>query len=124
MTLMRNTHSTTDTSDVFPSCILSVDVEDWFHLIGAGLNYQFRVSPGGNEVWEQLPARVESNARWILDTLDRHNTRVTFFVLGWVAEHHPELVREIHRRGHEIGSHSYWHKVVAAQTPAEFRSDV
>jgi len=124
MTLMMNTHSTTDTSDVSQSCILSVDVEDWFHLIGAGLDYQFRVSLGGNEVWERLPARVESNVCWILDTLDRHNTRATFFVLGWVAEHHPELVREIHRRGHEVGSHSYWHKVVKAQTPAEFREDV
>lgn len=105
-------------------CILTIDVEDWFHLIGAGLDYQFRVLPGGTEVWDRLPSRVVDNTRWILDLLDRYQVKATFFVLGWVAERYPHLVREIHKKGHEIGSHSYWHKVVTAQTPTEFRDDL
>lgn len=106
-----------------PLCLLSVDVEDWFHLIGAGLDYQFRVSPGGNEVWDTFSSRVDLNTRWILDTLDRFGFKATFFVLGWVAQKHPEIVREIHQRGHEIASHSYWHKVIQFQTPEQFRAD-
>jgi polysaccharide deacetylase family protein (PEP-CTERM system associated) len=106
-----------------PLCLLSVDVEDWFHLIGAGLDYQFRVSPGTPEVWDDLSPRVESNTRWILDTLDRFDTKATFFILGWVAKKHPEIVREIHRRGHEVASHSYWHKVIQSQTQEQFRAD-
>lgn len=48
-----------------PICILTIDVEDWFHLIGAGLDYQFRVPPGGIDVWDELPCRVVDNARWM-----------------------------------------------------------
>lgn len=104
--------------------MLSVDVEDWFHLVGAGLDYQFRGSPGDNSAWEHYIPRVEENTRWILDLLDRHGVKATFFVLGWVAEHHPSLVREIHTRGHEIASHSYWHKVLRVQDHRTFREDV
>ena len=107
-----------------PVCMLSVDVEDWFHLLGAGLDYQFRVPPGGTEVWDRLPGRVVDNTHWILDMLDRYQVKGTFFILGWVAERYPDLVRDIHQRGHEVGSHSYWHKVLTVQTPAEFRSDL
>jgi polysaccharide deacetylase family protein (PEP-CTERM system associated) len=107
-----------------PICILSIDVEDWFHLIGAGLDYQFRMKLGGPEIWDRLPGRVVVNTHWILDLLDRYHVKATFFILGWVAERYPDLVQEIHRRGHEIASHSYWHKVVKAQKPAEFRSDL
>lgn len=105
-------------------CMLSIDVEDWFHLVGAGLDYQFRVSPGGADGWDSFPGRVTANTQWVLDLLDQSQTRATFFILGWVAERYPALVREIQHRGHEIGSHSYWHKVIQAQTPAQFRDDV
>lgn len=107
-----------------PICILSIDVEDWYHLIGVGLNYQFRETPGGNEVWDGLPSRVVDNTNWILDLLDHHQVKATFFILGWVAERHSNLIMEIHKRGHEIASHSYWHKVVTIQTPSEFRNDL
>jgi polysaccharide deacetylase family protein (PEP-CTERM system associated) len=105
-------------------CILSIDVEDWFHLIGAGLDYQFRISPGGPEVWSNFIERVIPNTHWILDLLDHYEMKATFFILGWVAESHPSLIREIHKRGHEIASHSYWHKLITMQTPSEFRSDL
>jgi polysaccharide deacetylase family protein (PEP-CTERM system associated) len=56
--------------------------------------------------------------------LDRHGVKGTFFVLGWVAGRHPQLVRDIHGAGHEIGSHGYWHRPVYDQSPEEFRSDL
>ncbi len=107
-----------------PVCILSIDVEDWFHLIGAGLDYQFKQAPGGCDTWDRFPPRVEENTRWILDTLDQRQVKATFFVLGWVAERYPKLVAEIHQRGHEVASHSYWHKLVPSQTPDQFRADL
>jgi len=57
-------------------------------------------------------------------TLDEAGVRATFFVLGWVAERHPGLVRDIQAAGHEIGCHSFWHRLVYRQTPAEFREDL
>jgi polysaccharide deacetylase family protein (PEP-CTERM system associated) len=104
--------------------LLTVDVEDWFHLVGAGANYQFWRSPGGVETWDRYPSRVVDNTRWILDLLEERNLKATFFVMGWVAEQSPELVRDICSRGHEIASHGYWHKLVTSQSEAEFRDDL
>ena len=103
--------------------ILSIDVEDWFHIVGAGADYQFRSQMGGVDSWGSFPPRIEISTHWILDTLDRHHTKATFFILGWIAERHPQLVREIHDRGHEIASHGYWHKLVYIQSPNEFLDD-
>jgi len=58
-----------------------------------------------------------------LDLLDRHQVKATFFVLGWIAERHPALIREIKRRGHEIGCHSYRHPVIFEMDEAAFRED-
>jgi polysaccharide deacetylase family protein (PEP-CTERM system associated) len=107
-----------------PSCLLSIDVEDWFHLIGAGLDYQFIGQTGGVESWGKYSSRVEQNTNWILDKLDEHEVKGTFFILGWVAERFPGLVAEISKRGHEVGSHSYWHKLIPSQTPDQFRTDL
>ena len=74
--------------------------------------------------WGHYPSRVVSNTRRLLDLLARHGVRATFFVLGWVAERFPHLVREIDAAGHEIGSHSYWHRLIYQQTPDEFRADL
>ena len=60
----------------------------------------------------------------LLDLFDRHQVKGTFFVLGWVAQQRPDLVREIHRRGHEVGSHSYWHRLIYTLSPSEFREDL
>lgn len=106
------------------SCLLSVDVEDWFHLIGVGLDYQFNKPTGGIDSWENREQRVDYTTRWILDLFDEFEVRSTFFILGWVAERYPELVLEIHNRGHEIASHSHWHRLVYQLTPDEFRADL
>jgi polysaccharide deacetylase family protein (PEP-CTERM system associated) len=74
--------------------------------------------------WADCESRVETPTRRILDLLDRYDTRATFFVLGWVAERHPELVREIDRRGHELASHGYNHRLLYDQTPSEVRADL
>lgn len=95
---------------------LTVDVEDYFHaeaLAGA-------VS---RKEWDSLESRVERNTRRVLEVLDRHQVRATFFILGWVAHRYAGLVREIQTAGHELGCHSYWHRLVYRLTPAEFRED-
>jgi polysaccharide deacetylase family protein (PEP-CTERM system associated) len=94
----------------------SVDVEDWFQ-VAAFDRCIARAS------WDTLPRRVDRNVREILALLDARRAHGTFFVLGWVAERHPDLVREIAAGGHEIASHGYGHQRVSAMTPAEFRSD-
>jgi polysaccharide deacetylase family protein (PEP-CTERM system associated) len=96
---------------------LTVDVEDYYQVSA----FEKCVDRGS---WGAFESRVAASTRTILDTLDRAAVRATFFVLGWVADHHPELVREIHRAGHEVGCHSYWHRLVYRQTPAEFRGDL
>jgi polysaccharide deacetylase family protein (PEP-CTERM system associated) len=70
-----------------------------------------------------LPSRVEPATNRILDLLDAHSTKATFFVLGWVAERHPGLVRRIAEAGHEVACHSYAHQLVYELTPDEFRKD-
>ncbi len=96
---------------------LSIDVEEHFQAHA----YEQASADAG---WDALPSRVVSNTRRILALLAEHDTRATFFVLGWVAERHPALVREIVAAGHEVGTHSYAHRLVYRQTPAEFRDDL
>jgi len=84
---------------------LTVDVEEWFHLCGVE-------GPVAYERWDELPSRVVSNTRDLLELLDRCGARATFFVLGWVAARYPSLVEQIARAGHEIGSHGHLHRRV------------
>jgi polysaccharide deacetylase family protein (PEP-CTERM system associated) len=95
---------------------LSVDVEDYFHA--EAITGQI-----GRHNWDTMPSRVVENTNRVLDLLGEHDVRATFFVLGWVAEHFPHLVREIHSRGHEIACHSYWHRLIYELTSEEFRED-
>jgi polysaccharide deacetylase family protein (PEP-CTERM system associated) len=95
----------------------TVDVEDYYQVSA----FERHIDRGS---WHEYESRVAPNTRRILRLLDEHNVRGTFFILGWVAEKHPELVAEIDRRGHEIASHSYWHRLVYQQTPEEFRRDL
>ena len=74
--------------------------------------------------WDTLESRVERNTMRIAEILSARSTKATFFVLGWVAERHPQLVKELAQGGHEIASHGYGHELVSNQTPAEFRQDV
>jgi polysaccharide deacetylase family protein (PEP-CTERM system associated) len=95
---------------------MSIDVEDYFHV--AALSDSIP-----RDTWNGMDARVDLSTRRLLDLLDEADTRATFFTLGWVAERHPELVREIHRRGHEVACHGYSHKLVYEQSPEEFREE-
>ncbi len=97
--------------------ILTIDVEEWFH----GHNYLDQAPP---DTWQGRESRVVGNTERCLDLLARHRVTGTFFVLGWTAERHPELVRRIADAGHEIACHSYAHPVVHRLTAAEFRADL
>jgi polysaccharide deacetylase family protein (PEP-CTERM system associated) len=74
--------------------------------------------------WDEYESRVVANTHRLLDLFDATGTTSTFFVLGWVAERHPSLVRDIVGRGHEIASHGYHHQLAYMLTPQQFREDV
>jgi polysaccharide deacetylase family protein (PEP-CTERM system associated) len=96
---------------------MSVDVEDYFHVsVFDGIVPRAR--------WAGMESRVCANTDRLLDIFDEHDVRSTFFVLGWVADRHPDLVARIAARGHEIASHGYAHRLVYDQTPSAFREDV
>ena len=97
--------------------VLTFDVEEHFQVAAFW-------SAARRGQWDQLSSRVERNTRKISDLLLEHSTRATFFVLGWVAERHPDLVKDLAQQGHEIASHGYGHELVSTQTPAQFREDV
>jgi polysaccharide deacetylase family protein (PEP-CTERM system associated) len=96
---------------------MSVDVEDYFQVSA----FDRVVSRAG---WDGFESRVVSNTQRVLDLFERAGVRSTFFVLGWVAERFPALVREIAVAGHEIASHGYHHQLLYTLTPAQFREDV
>jgi len=96
--------------------VLTIDVEDYFHV--AALSKSIK-----QEDWDTISPRVTNNIIRLLDMFDEKNVKSTFFVLGWVAERFPELIREIDCRGHEIASHGYSHQLVYTQTPAIFASE-
>jgi polysaccharide deacetylase family protein (PEP-CTERM system associated) len=94
--------------------ILSVDVEEYFHPTEIALEARR---------WSSMTSRVEAQTRHVLDLMAEHGVRATFFVLGWVAERQPQLIQQIADAGHEIGCHSYAHRLVYALNPDEFRRD-
>jgi polysaccharide deacetylase family protein (PEP-CTERM system associated) len=96
---------------------LSVDVEDYFQVSA----FDGAISRGS---WDQLESRVCANTDRLLDVFEQLGVRGTFFVLGWVAERFPALVRRIAEQGHEIASHGYGHRLVYDLTPDQFREDV
>lgn len=96
---------------------MSIDVEDYFQVSAFD-----DVVPRAD--WPRLPSRVRPNTLRLLDLLEARGVRATFFVLGWVADRDPQLVRDIAARGHEIASHGYAHRLVYHQTPSEFRDDI
>lgn len=95
---------------------LSFDIEDWFHLVEIE-------AVSDTEKWASFPSLVVEYTEWILETLAEHDTRATFFILGWIADHHPELAPRIAAAGHEIACHSYWHGRVDQQSAEEFREE-
>ena len=95
----------------------SIDVEDWFQ-VAAFSRYIDRKD------WDSLECRVERNVDVLLETLDKHDVKATFFTLGWIAERYPAMVGRIVAGGHELASHGYGHHMIGELGPQLFREDV
>jgi len=95
--------------------LITIDVEDWFQVE----NFKPWISFSS---WSSRELRVEANTRRLLDILG--SRQATFFVLGWIAERLPGLVREIHDRGHEVASHGYNHNLCYNDTPETLMKDL
>ena len=96
---------------------MTVDVEDFFHVSA----FESVISPSQ---WKDYQPRVDTNTRRLLDLFAKKEVKSTFFVLGWVAERYPDLIKEIHSQGHEVASHGYAHKRVILLSRDEFLQDV
>lgn len=96
---------------------LTVDVEDFFHVSA----FENIIHPAS---WDSLESRVAANTRRVLDLFAAHDLKGTFFILGWVARRHPDLIRDICGAGHEIACHGMGHQRIHTLTPGQFRQDV
>jgi len=104
-------------NDPIKSILITVDVEDWFQVENLRPVYPI-------ETWDSHELRLEKSTHHLLDLLDQHNFQATFFVLGWIAERLPNLVREIQKRGHEIASHGYNHELCSGLVCTTLRGDL
>ncbi|MDR0603816.1 MAG: polysaccharide deacetylase family protein [Bacteroidales bacterium] len=97
--------------------ILTFDIEEWFHLLD-------NESTKGPEEWVKYPCRIYENMDRIFALLDRHNRRATFFVLGWIAQKYPDVVKRISDNGFDLGFHTTNHQLIHEQTPEDFYADI
>jgi polysaccharide deacetylase family protein (PEP-CTERM system associated) len=97
--------------------VMSVDLEDWFCVYNLSAHIPYAD-------WDKCESRVERSTERLLDAFRRHGVEATFFVLGWVADRFPGLVKEIARRGHEVATHGYSHRLLTFMQPDEFRADL
>ena len=97
--------------------ILSIDIEDYFQVenFKEYINY---------DEWDNYECRIEKNVVKILNILDTFDYKATFFVLGWIAQRYPNLIREIFNQGHEIATHGYGHELIYKQSEKEFENDL
>jgi polysaccharide deacetylase family protein (PEP-CTERM system associated) len=95
---------------------MTVDVEDYYQV--SAFNEVVKYSE-----WEYYESRVERNTNKILNIFDEHKIQATFFILGWVAEKHPNIVKEIQKRGHEIACHGYSHQLIYNQSRKVFEEE-
>ncbi len=93
--------------------ILTFDIEDWFHCDFIS----------DNSTWSKYETRIHESTNRILQLLDSKNIKGTFFILGWISENYPEVVKAIYTNGHEIGCHSLNHNLVHQMKPNEFLND-
>lgn len=115
----RDISTRQDATPAQPRChAMTVDVEDYFQV--AALSPVVKRHEWGTT----YPLRVEANTHRILELFDRYNVKATFFILGWVADACPQLVKAIHRQGHEVASHGFAHQHANRQSPDVFRDDV
>jgi polysaccharide deacetylase family protein (PEP-CTERM system associated) len=99
-----------------PVNALTVDVEDYFHVAA--------LAPAiPRDSWSTRQCRVEGNTERLLGLLERSGVRGTFFVLGWVAERYPGLVRRIAAARHEVACHGFSHQLIYQQAPGTFREE-
>src|SRR5215469_8121769 len=95
---------------------LTIDVEDYFQVWAFNKLLPYAA-------WDRQPSRVEQNTKKVLELLAEFNLRGTFFILGWVAKRYPSLIRQIQGTGHDLGCHSYSHRLIYRLSPKEFRDD-
>lgn len=97
--------------------ILTFDIEEWFHILD-------NASTQSEKEWSNFESRIHQNMDRIYRILDENNAQATFFCVGWIAEKYPEVIKDIVRKGFEIGSHTRMHQLVYSQTKSQFKSDV
>ena len=100
-----------------PQRCITIDVEEYFHIEAA----RTTISPND---WPTLPSRVESQISLLLQLFDTHQVKATFFVLGYVAYHHPKLIKTLHSLGHEVACHGFFHNRIHHLTPHELYEDL
>jgi polysaccharide deacetylase family protein (PEP-CTERM system associated) len=105
------------TPSTTPPAAMSIDVEDWFQVENLK-----SVIP--RDSWETQDRRVEANTDRMLEIMAQHGATSTCFILGWIAQRHPELVQRIAAAGHEIASHGFNHELIYNQSPEDFKNDV
>lgn len=93
--------------------ILTFDIEDWYNCDFISEDFD----------WDKYEVRIYEGVNRILDELDRRNQKATFFCLGWIADNHPTIIKEIDKRGHQIGCHSYQHQLAFRFNRKEFVAD-
>lgn len=97
--------------------ILTFDIEEWFHILDNDSTKTIKE-------WSNYEIRIHSNMDRIFDLLDKSDQKATFFVLGWIAEKYPEVVKKIDINGHEIGSHTHMHQLMYEQNKTEVQEDL
>ena len=97
--------------------ILTFDIEEWFHILD---NNETK----GLDQWAKFECRIHNNMKIIFNIIEKYNVSATFFIVGWIAEKYPEIVKEISDRGYEIGSHTHLHQLIYEQDRKVFYKDV
>jgi len=96
---------------------LTIDLEDYYHATAFEQIIDKRN-------WENMESRIQQNLEKVLSILDEYQVKATFFALGWIAEHHPILIRTIVNEGHEVASHGYNHTMINYQSKESFKEDI
>ena len=96
---------------------ISIDLEDWFCVN----NLREVIS---KEEWNDCELRIKESTNSLLNLFSEYNVKATFFVLGWIAERVPDLIEEIHSKGHEIATHGYSHDLLTKMDPVSFNEDI
>lgn len=109
--------NTSSVSRQATAAAMSIDVEDWFHVA----NLRRVIRP---HTWPDRQLRVERSMDRMLELLAAANVKATCFILGWVAERLPRMVRRIFEEGHEVASHGHSHDLLCDLRPWEFRRDI